>query len=144
MHQALPLAPAWRRVRSLRHSHQLKHVTVWVLEVNASAAIPVIELAVIETPRSAPICESSLFDAVEDRVELGVVYVEGVVVAIKRGVLVEQERQRLVYPNWREVALSSLSSSPKISAKKRAAANLSRAGTMVWFRMIVIKSSLLT
>jgi hypothetical protein len=34
---------------SLGHSHQLKHVTVWIFEVNASAAIPIIELAVVET-----------------------------------------------------------------------------------------------
>jgi hypothetical protein len=38
---------------SLRHSHQLKHVTVWIVEVNASAAIPIIEFAVVEAPGSA-------------------------------------------------------------------------------------------
>jgi hypothetical protein len=35
---------------SLGHSHQLKHVSVWIFEVNASAAVPIIELAVIEAP----------------------------------------------------------------------------------------------
>jgi hypothetical protein len=42
-------------ISSLRHSHQLKQVTVRVLKVNASAAIPVIELAVIEAPRCAAV-----------------------------------------------------------------------------------------
>jgi hypothetical protein len=37
-------------VKSLGHSHQLKHVSVWIFEVNASAAVPIIELAVIEAP----------------------------------------------------------------------------------------------
>jgi hypothetical protein len=40
---------------SLRHSHQLKYVTVRVLEINASATIPIIELAVTETPGSAAV-----------------------------------------------------------------------------------------
>jgi hypothetical protein len=38
------------RRNTLRHSRQLKHVTVRVFEINASAAIPVIELAVVEAP----------------------------------------------------------------------------------------------
>jgi hypothetical protein len=42
-------------VKSLGHSHQLKHVTVWIFEVNASAAIPVVELAVVEAPGSAAV-----------------------------------------------------------------------------------------
>jgi hypothetical protein len=37
---------------SLRHSHQLKHVIVWIFEVNASAAIPIVELAIVQAPRS--------------------------------------------------------------------------------------------
>jgi hypothetical protein len=40
---------------SLGHSHQLKHVAVWIFEVNASAAIPIVELAVIEVPGSAAV-----------------------------------------------------------------------------------------
>ena len=40
---------------SLGHSHQLKNVTVRVLEISATAAIPIIELAVIEAPVSAAV-----------------------------------------------------------------------------------------
>jgi hypothetical protein len=40
---------------SLGHSHQLKHVTVRILEINATAAVPIIELAVIEAPGSAAV-----------------------------------------------------------------------------------------
>jgi hypothetical protein len=40
---------------SLGHSHQLKHVTVRILEINAAAVIPIIELAVIEAPWSAAV-----------------------------------------------------------------------------------------
>ena len=35
---------------SLGNSHQLKHVTVWIFEVNATAAIPVVEFALVEAP----------------------------------------------------------------------------------------------
>jgi hypothetical protein len=40
---------------SLGHSHQLKHVAVRILEINASAAIPIVELAIIEAPGSAAV-----------------------------------------------------------------------------------------
>jgi hypothetical protein len=62
-------------------------------------------------------------------------------VTVKPSVLVEQERQRLVYADRREMAaLFLIEIRPKMSAKKRAAATLSRPGAMVWFRMIVIGS----
>ena len=41
--------------QSLGHSHQLKHVTVRILEINASAVIPIIELAIVEAPGSATV-----------------------------------------------------------------------------------------
>ena len=44
-----PLLPKLT-ARSLGHSHQLKDVTVRVLEIIATAVIPIIELAVIEAP----------------------------------------------------------------------------------------------
>ena len=37
-------------VKSLGHSHQLKHVTVRILEINATATVPIVELAVVEAP----------------------------------------------------------------------------------------------
>jgi hypothetical protein len=40
---------------SLGHSHQLKHVIVRILEINATAAIPIIEFAVVEAPGSAAV-----------------------------------------------------------------------------------------
>jgi hypothetical protein len=40
---------------SLGHSHQLKQVIVRILEINATAAIPIIEFAVVEAPGSAAV-----------------------------------------------------------------------------------------
>ena len=81
-HQVIVL---WRQVRLqvgarlLWHGHELKYVAVRVLEIEAAATIPVIELAVIKTPGSAAVCEPSLFDALEDGIELVIANVESVV-----------------------------------------------------------------
>jgi hypothetical protein len=73
------------------------------------------------------------------RSKIGVTHVKGIVVTVKRGVLVEQERQRLVYADRREAAAFLLIEIQTESVcKKRAAATLLRAGTMVWFSVIVI------
>ena len=81
-------------------------MAVRVFEIDAAATVPVIELAVIEAPGGAAICEPGLLDALEDGVELGIANVEGVVVTVERGVIIEQERQAVIHPNWREMAVS--------------------------------------
>src|SRR5205085_12026329 len=69
--------------KSVRHSHHLKHGTVRVLEINAAAAIPIVELAIVEAPRSAAIRDLRLLDATENGIKLGIAHVEGIVVALK-------------------------------------------------------------
>jgi len=79
-------------------------VAVQILEINPAATVPIIELAVIEAPGGAAISEADLLDALEDGIELGIANVKGVVVTLERGVVIEQERQAVVHPNWREMA----------------------------------------
>ncbi len=89
----------------LRHGHQLEHVAVGILEVDAAAAAPIVELAVPEMGRIAAIGEALGLDAAEDGVELGVAHVEGVVVAGDLAVLVAEEQRHLVVDaHRREVA----------------------------------------
>src|SRR5438552_6661157 len=90
---------------SLRHGHQFEHVSVRVLEIDTAAAAPIVELAVVEAPGRAAIAEAGLADAAKDGVELGVGDMEGEVVTLERGIVVEQEHQALVDPYRREVAL---------------------------------------
>src|SRR5947207_14650987 len=90
---------------SLRHGHQFEHVSVRVLEIDAAAAAPIVEFAVVEAPGRAAVANAGLLDAAEDGLELGGGDVEGEVVTLKRCIVVEQERQRLVHPHRREVAL---------------------------------------
>src|SRR5262245_45782771 len=97
-------SPCGDGLHLLRHGHELEDVAVQVFEIDAAATVPVIELAVIEAPGGAAVCESRLLDALEDGVELGVVNVEGVVVTAERNVVVEQERPAVVHPNRREMA----------------------------------------
>jgi hypothetical protein len=57
---------------SLRLGHQFDQVTVRSLKVDAPAAIPIVELAVVEVPRSAAESQPGLLNATENGVELGV------------------------------------------------------------------------
>src|SRR5262245_48218286 len=63
-----------------------------------------IERPVIGTLRIAAILESRLLDAVENRVELGVAHVKGVVTAIEGVAVVEQQRRLVVDPHRGEIA----------------------------------------
>ena len=60
-----------RKTRSsLRHGHQLEHVAVRIAEIDAAAAVPIVELAVVEAPRRAAESDLRSLDAAEDGVEL--------------------------------------------------------------------------
>jgi hypothetical protein len=63
-----------------------------------------VELAVVEAPGRAAIGDLRLLDAPEDGVELALADMEGVVVAFELGVVVEQQRQRLVDAHRHEIS----------------------------------------
>src|ERR1700720_3879032 len=88
----------------LRHGHQLEHVAVGIEEIDAAAAVPVVELAVVEAPRRAAEGDFCLFDAAEDGVEFGLADMKRVMMTLELGVVIEQQRQRLVDPHRREIA----------------------------------------
>jgi hypothetical protein len=67
----------------LRHGHQLEHVPVWIAEVDAAPAAPIVELAVVEAPGRAAEGDLRLLDAVENGVEFAIVDMEGEVVALE-------------------------------------------------------------
>ena len=71
-------------------------MAVRVAKIDAAAAVPVVELTVVEAPRCAAIRELRLENATEDGIELGIADVEGVVVALELLVVVERERERVV------------------------------------------------
>src|SRR6266436_6254044 len=66
---------------SLRHGHQLDDVAVVVLEIEATAAIPIVELSVFKAPGPASEGEPSVLDSLQDRVEFGVAYVKRIMLA---------------------------------------------------------------
>jgi hypothetical protein len=113
-------------------------MAVRVAKIDAASAVPVVELTVVEAPRCAAMGELSLPNAAEDGIELGITDVEGVVVALELLVVVEEECERVVDTYRREMVAVRIGRRPKMRAKKCAAALLSRAGTMVWLRVIVI------
>src|SRR5262245_4409718 len=113
-------------------------MAIGVAKIDAAAAVPVVELTVVEAPRRAAIGELRLANAAEDGIELGIADMEGIVVALdsssssNRSVSVSLMGTGAKWPPfgsaWR----------PKMRAKNCAAALLSRAGTMVWLRVMVI------
>jgi hypothetical protein len=80
----------------LRHGHELEHVAVWIAKIDPAPAAPIVELAVIETPRRAAEGDLRCLDAAEDRVELAIADVKGVMVALELFVVVKQQSERLV------------------------------------------------
>src|SRR5262252_6391238 len=93
-------------------------MAVRVAKIDAAAAVPVVELTVIEAPRCAAIGELRLANATEDGIELGIVDVEGVVVALELLVVVEKERERLVDTYRREMAAFRIGMEAKNARKK--------------------------
>ena len=76
---------------------------VRIAKIDAAAATPIVEHAVVEAPGGAAENNLRSLDAAQDRVEFAVADMEGVVMALELAVIVEQERQRLVDPNRREI-----------------------------------------
>src|SRR5690606_21185803 len=64
------IRPGLMRPRLLRHRHQLKKMAVGRAEIDAAAAAPVIDLAVLRRRRPAAVTEACRPDAAEDGVEL--------------------------------------------------------------------------
>ena len=70
-------------------------MAVRVAKIDAAAAVPIIELTVIEAPRCAAVHQLRLANAAQNSIEFGIV-VEGVVVALELFVVVEKKCERIV------------------------------------------------
>ena len=119
-------------------------MAVRVAKIDTAAAVPIIELTVVEAPRCAAARELRLANAAQDGIELGIADVEGVVVALELLMVVEKERERVVDTYRREMAAFRIGMEAKMAAKNCAAAPLSWAGTIVWLRVMVIGRPLAT
>jgi hypothetical protein len=93
-------------------------MAIRVAKIDATAAVPVVELAVVEAPRCAAIDELRLANAAEDGIELGIADVEGVVVALELLAVVEKERERVVDTYRREMAAFRIGMEAKNARKK--------------------------
>src|SRR5262249_6044323 len=91
-------------VASLRRRHQLQHVAIRIAKVKAAATAPIVELAVLETPRRAAEDDLGLFDAAKNRVEVAIGDMESEMMTVKIRVIIEQQGQSLVHPYRREVS----------------------------------------
>src|ERR1700684_4316142 len=80
----------WIDVQLLRHGHQLEHVPVRILKVQAAAAAPIVELAIVEAPGRAAEHDLGAFDTLENGLEFALADVEGKMMALKFLVGIEQ------------------------------------------------------
>src|ERR1700752_245135 len=93
-------------------------MAIRVAKIDAAAAVPVVELTIVEAPRCAAIGELRLANAAEDGIEFGIADVEGVVLALELLVVVEKERERIVDTYRREMAVFRIGMEAKNARKK--------------------------
>src|SRR5215208_5698073 len=104
----------WAWAILLRHGHELENVAVRILEIEAAAAVPVVELGIGKAPWRAAEGQSGSLDAIKDRVELRVADVERIVMAVERlHVIVEQERQGIVHLHRCEMTVGTREGEPE-------------------------------
>ncbi len=106
-------------LRPLRHlcqllsgivaGQKLKDMAVWILEINPTPTIPVVELHVVARPRLAAIGQATVHDTTKNLVKLGLAHLESVVRGREARAVVEVQRQGLIGNlDGREMAYSSL------------------------------------
>ncbi|WP_208610718.1 hypothetical protein [Bradyrhizobium shewense] len=95
-------------------------MAVRIAKIDAATAVPVVELTIVETQWCAAIGELRLANAAEHGIELGIAYVEGVVVALELLVVVEKERERVVDTYRREMSTFRIGLGAKNARKKTA------------------------
>ena len=78
-------------------------MTIGDFEINALAAAPIIELGVISTPRCAAVDEARILNPTKNGVEFCVGDVECVVVTLEVGTVTEEEGQRVIDLDRREM-----------------------------------------
>src|SRR5260370_39405020 len=99
---------------SLRQGHQLDDVAVVVLVIEATAAIPIVELSVLKAPGPASEGEPSVPDSMQDRVEFGVAYLKRIMLACDSPLRVsEVQRQCVVDAHRPTLTASTLAAQPQ-------------------------------
>ena len=97
---------------------------VRVVEIEAAAAAPAIDLHVGARARAAAVGNPLRLDTIEDRVELGVADLEGVVMRFEVAAFVEIEGQLLVDLDRREMRMRSVigeTENPREKSRRRTA-----------------------
>ena len=93
-------------------------MAIGVTKIDAAAAVPVVEIAIVEAPRGAAIGELRLANALKDRIEFGIVDVERVMVALEFLGVVEKERERVIDTDRRKMAVFPIDPEAKNACKK--------------------------
>src|SRR5262245_46329964 len=79
-------------------------MAVGVAEIDASPAVPSVQLAIVQMPGITPVGDTGFLHPPQNSVELLIPHLKGVMVAVKGAGVVIIEGQRLIDPYGREVA----------------------------------------
>ena len=93
-------------------------MAVGVAEIDAAATVPVVELTIVDAPRGAAIGQLRLANAPEDGIELVIADMERVVVTLEFLGVVEQERERVVETDRREMPVLRIGLETENAGKK--------------------------
>jgi hypothetical protein len=111
-------SPGARSARLFDPGHELKKVPVWVAKVASTTTVPRIQLVVVWMPGIAPIRNAGRLHALQDGIELGILHVEGVMVAPEDVRRIEVEGKRRVYAHRREMPARPIIGQPEDAGEK--------------------------
>ena len=78
-------------------------MAVRIAKVDATPAVPIIQLAVLRIPRMAAVCQAGLLHPLKNGVEFVIAHVKCVMMGFERIVLIEIKREPVIYPHRSEM-----------------------------------------
>lgn len=91
-------------LQGLWPGEQFEQMTVRIAEVDATAAVPVIQFSIFRIPWMAAVRQPSLSHSVEDSVKFVITHPECIVMGLKRIIFIEIERQSVVHVHGSEMS----------------------------------------
>src|SRR6185312_2161066 len=97
---------------------QFKQMAARVSEVNTSAAVPIIQLSVFRIPRMAAVGQSGYLHSLKNGFEHVITHLKGIVMRVERIILIEIERESVIYSYRSKVSGRTFILKPEDVGKK--------------------------
>ena len=117
---------------------QLEQMPVRVMEVDATATVPVIQLPIFSIPWMAAVRQSRLSHSVKNGVEFVVTYVKRIVMHVERIILVEIEGKLVIHPLSAKMSGRAFILKPEDIGKKARRLFLVTRGIIAWLSSMIM------